>query len=743
MLVNTCLRAALLPLTLLASSMAIAADGGLPNANEAEAPIAAAVATQPTVPAVASVEQGQRPSPDDERKAATTLGEVNVRAAGIDRVKVERSLTPGGVTVLDSRTLDEQTITNMADALRYVPGVLAEQESGGDDIQLSIRGSNLNSQQFQNSGAALFQDGLSVTLADGTNHNRFLDTFTARHIIVARGANALTYGASTLGGAIDFTSRTARNSDPMQAFITAGSNGLRSGQVSVGGVSGAFDGLVMLGGKHWSGYREHSQENRTSVYANGGWQATDDLDLRLFVTHIDNRQQLPGALTRSQWQHNPRQANPTDALGNHQLNVKTDRLAAKGVWNLDADSWVDFGLAYEKQALYHPIVDVFVPVGPGPNPPLLNVFSLLVNTDQRTVSGMARFHRETGNHNLLAGINLARTSDTGGDYKNDHGRRGVQTDIVDQRSDNTTLFVVDRWKLAPDWTLIYGAQGVLTGRNDGNVVGVNTDAPVARHEQDHYTALNPRVGMLYQLNRSSEAYANVSRLYEPPTNFDLNNARNQLGKQATLAAAHGVVRELGLRGATPASAGAAHWHWDVSVYYATLHNEMLASEDPNAPGTFLAGNAKRTIHAGAEALVGASFAFSGGRIEPLVSATWNDFTFDRDPVHRNNDLPVPEHVVHGEVMYRNDGGLFAGPTFDLVGPRYADYSNSYRVEGYKLMGLRAGFKGKRWELFAELRNLFDKHYVASVAVRAQAAAGDAILQPGTPRSVYVGLRLHY
>lgn len=45
-----------------------------------------------------------------------------------------------------------------------------------------------------------------MTTADGNNHNRVVDPLTARYISVARGANALTCGASTLGGAIDFTS---------------------------------------------------------------------------------------------------------------------------------------------------------------------------------------------------------------------------------------------------------------------------------------------------------------------------------------------------------------------------------------------------------------------------------------------------------------------------------------------------------------------------------------------------------
>ena len=76
-----------------------------------------------------------------------------------------------------------------------------------------------------------------MTAADGNNHNRVLDPPSARYATVAHGANALTYGASTLGGAIDFTSPTARNSDPLSMFAQGGSHGQLNGRLT-GGFTG-------------------------------------------------------------------------------------------------------------------------------------------------------------------------------------------------------------------------------------------------------------------------------------------------------------------------------------------------------------------------------------------------------------------------------------------------------------------------------------------------------------------------
>jgi iron complex outermembrane receptor protein len=60
-----------------------------------------------------------------------------------------------------------------------------------------------------------------------------------------------------------------------------------------------------------------------------------------------------------------------------------------------------------------------------------------------------------------------------------------------------------------------------------------------------------------------------------------------------------------------------------------------------------------------------------------------------------------------------------------------------------LLGLRAGLERDRWELFAEVGNLLDRHYVGAMRVRDRAGADDALLQPGAPRSVHVGMRLRF
>src|SRR5688572_29066211 len=177
-------------------------------------------------------------TPAAAQAQAQALETIVITAERIrDQIETQRTLTPGAVSVVDGADLFRREVSNLADLLRYVPGVWAESSSGSDELFFSSRGSNLDATDYDKNGIKLMQDGLPVTTADGNNHNRVIDPLSARYAVIAHGANALTYGASTLGGAIDFTSPTARNSAPLTAYVNGGSHELLAGRLTAGGAA--------------------------------------------------------------------------------------------------------------------------------------------------------------------------------------------------------------------------------------------------------------------------------------------------------------------------------------------------------------------------------------------------------------------------------------------------------------------------------------------------------------------------
>jgi iron complex outermembrane receptor protein len=462
--------------------------------------------------------------------------------------------------------------------------------------------------------------------------------------------------------------------------------------------------------------------------------------VQVFATYVDNDIRLPGALTRAEVADDPDQASAAALSGNYGKIVKTARIAAKSTWSLGANGTLSAGLSYEGQSLFHPIVNqIFVDFdGPGPNPPV-EVFSLLVDTDHRDLGAMVRYDRRLGRHDLLVGLNYGDGTVDGGNYRNLNGRPNGISEYYETSADSVEAFVMDRWRASSRWTVVFGGQAVSAARN---VLVTNASTGAVTNPSDRYNTFNPRAGVIASLNDAGEFYGNVSRLFEAPTTFQIID--DVRGGNATLDPMTGTVGEVGWR-SRPSQSPGTRWMWDIAAYYARISDEILSMDDPNAPGNTLVTNIDKTTHAGLEALVGSSIALGGDhRLDPQVSFTLNRFHFANDAAWGDNRLPAaPTYAARGELLYRHTNGVFAGPTFDFVGERYADFANSYVVDGYGLMGVRAGVSGRRWQVFGELRNLFDKDYIATVGVQNVAGANARVLYPGAPVSAYVGTRVSF
>ncbi|NJN50520.1 MAG: TonB-dependent receptor plug domain-containing protein [Gammaproteobacteria bacterium] len=421
--------------------------------------------------------------------AGDVIEELRVEAehVAVDAAEDAAARIPGGVTVVDLNDVEERAVANLADMLRYVPGVWAASGTGADSVFFSSRGSNLDATDYDGNGVKLLQDGLPVTTADGNNHNRIVDPLAMQYATVARGANALTYGASTLGGAINFVSPTAHDQQGVELRVTGGSNGLQTARATAAReFSDTLDGLLTIEGKSWDGYREHNDQSREGVYGNLGWRVSDSVASRFFAAYVSNDQELPGSLTRAQVDADPDAANSNAVAGNYQLNVDTMRIANTTTWELGTGR-IDAGVSYESQTLFHPIVEVLVDFdGPGPLPPT-SVFSLLIDTDHDNTGAMVRYSRDAGEHALAFGINYGRSDVSGQHYRHVGGRKTAAVTAVDNEAESFELFALDRWHISDVLHVDLALQGVFAERQAESVdlASSSRTAP-----QENYRALN-------------------------------------------------------------------------------------------------------------------------------------------------------------------------------------------------------------------------------------------------------------
>lgn len=659
-----------------------------------------------------------------------TASAVAPGSLGIEADKQEIRQTPGGVSLIEIDQVTEGQVASLQDAFRFVPGVWAVSPTGSDSIFLSSRGSNLDATDYDTNGVKLLQDGLPVTAADGNNHNRFIDPLSAKYAVFARGANAMKYGASTLGGAVNFISQTAYDVSPLTLSFSGGSHGERLTRMTAAQVfNDTADALVTIENKQWDGYRDHSKHTRTGIYANGGLRLSDNVSTRFYFNKLDSDEELAGGLTRAQVREDRFQSGSSNGRddGHFQLDVDTWRIANKTTWDIDNNRRLEFGVSYEEQELLHPIVY---------SPPF---FTLMIDNRQRNLGSMVRYQHKVGDHDWLVGMNYGVTWVDGGNYNHVSGDQTDKWQVNDNDADTLELVVLDRWNFAQDWTLVAGAQAVRANRE---VRSTTLATSAIRQVEDDYNRINPRVGLIYQLNQDISLYTNLSSLYEPPTTYQLDDGTST----DALEAMQGEVFEMGTRGHLPLTEN-SEWGWDVSAYYAQLDNEILSVEDPTQLGQFLTSNADETIHAGIEALLSADITLTDDRahrLTPLVSLTWNRFRFDNDDALGDNTLPAaPKFAMRGEMLYRHKNGFYIGPTMDYVSERYADFANTYKVDSYTLFGLKSGWSNQNFKVFAEVRNLFERDYIASHSVRAVASESDAILNPGAPLSAYAGIEYRY
>src|SRR5690606_19027599 len=235
---------------------------------------------------------------------------------------------------------------------------------------------------------------------------------------------------------------------------------------------------------------------------------------------------------------------------------------------------LEAGLSIERQDLFHPIVWGAADLdGPGPEPEV-ELFSLLVDTQQRDVGAMARYSQVVGDHDLTIGFNYGRNEVEGGNYRNLRGRPNGLRERIDNQAATLEAFALDRWALGERTTLILGAQAVSAHRE---VRTIDAATSAVDHPHDRYAGLNPRIGFVRSIGGDTSVYANASRLFEPPTHYQLED--HVLGGDATLDPMRGTVIEIGTRG--DAKLGAmGRWSWDVSIYRAEIEDEILAVEDP-------------------------------------------------------------------------------------------------------------------------------------------------------------------
>jgi iron complex outermembrane receptor protein len=694
--------------------------------------------------------------PEGSSGSAQALPEVTVvgEEAGSwvnptpEKAQEELRSVPGGTNFVSAEEYRKGRSASLFDALNFQPGIYIAPtfSSGPSNNRISIRGSGLASPVYFNRGIYFLQDGIPWNEADGHAEDLgFLDLLSTQYISVYRGANALEYGSATLGGAINLVSQTGYSSPLFGVRGEAGSFGYLRGQLVEGGVEGPSDVFGSLSEFHMDGFRGHTEQNDIYLNTNVGIKVGEDVESRWYYTYMNLRIHLVGALTLEDAISDPEKPNPAYVSMDLRRFQDFHRIANQTVAKLDPDTFLETGLWWNNMWIWHPIF-VFLHGS-------TNDFGALV----RAKGSGEIFGLE---HGWVVGlIPQGQFAKQVQDFmKFGSPLDGPPLSRRDQVATNIALYGQEEIFLAHDLRVVGGLQldYALRSNESYDFKGKKS----ASSTRDFY-GVNPKLGIIYDLEPTIQFYGNLSRSFEPPMFGDLTpNAVLLPPGQALfpLSAQRASTVEAGTRGAWE------RLRWDFALYHSWIDDELLLFiPNPKFPGVTQTLNASPTHHMGLESALDVCLwqgiceepselrqpaGYWDPREDRLILRqvyNWSDFRFDHDPVYGQNSLPIiPEHFYRAELLYTHPCGFYVGPNVAAVFGHYpVDFANTLFAPPYGIMGFRIGYQSPKhgFSVFIDARNLTDEHYISTVDPLANARGRDQqVFYPGDGRAVYAGLQ---
>ena len=683
----------------------------------------------------------QELSVEGTARAAGTAraGSLTVPSVAAQRAAVES--TVGAVAFVDASSFQNRYANTVRDVLQDVPGVFV-QTRYGQELRLSIRGSGI-ARGFHVRGIELLQDGIPLNLADGSGDFYQIDPLALRSIEVFKGGNALSFGSTTLGGAVNFVTPTAYTAlSPNIVRFEAGSFNTFRESFQFSRIAGPADFLISGTLTNSDGFREHETQRTQNFNANFGYKLAPGVETRFYVGSYTTDQKLPGTLSLSDALDHPRKPAFAALTGNQSRQVQAERIANRtsfelDVGRLDIDSW-----AIHKN-LYHPIFQVIDQDGwtYGVSPHWAGTFDVGGYRNDLLV-GLRAF----------AGINDARQ------YQNVAGLRGAQTLSAVQSASNYEAYAENRFWFLEDVALMTGAKLFSSNRTYSNKGGFPPMNPAARYADVTYEGVNPKVGLLWQPLPTVQVFADATRSRDVPDFSDLAQMNTAGTTFVPLRAQRAWTYEAGTRGRLD------RWTWDVTLYRAEVRDTLInfntsAGNAAGAPSATF--NAPQTRHQGIEAALGYDLSLDltgiGDRLGVTQIWTHNDFRFVGNPLYGNNRIAgIPQDVLRSVVTYTHPSGFYLTPSVDWV-PRgaFADHLNSLRVPGYALFNVQTGIDfANGVSLFVDARNLADTRTISDISVLASAlmqdpstkaisSANPVAFYPGNGRSVFGGIRASF
>jgi len=664
----------------------------------------------------------------------SNLNEVRVTGFAGNRTKKE---TAGAIALITSKDINRGSGMSFQQALNAIPGVRMDQ-STLSEARISIRGNGVRS-SFGLRNIKVYLNDIPVTEADGTTRIEALDVNSIGRAEVIKGPASSIYGAGT-GGVINFQlQRSPYGEQSFEASALAGSYGLHRLAATYRSGGDQINSYVSYGWQEYDGYRQHSNDMRRFLSGNFQLFPSNKRIITLLLNRTTQYSQIPGSLTASQVEADPKQANASNL----------DKQAGR------YQTWTRVGLGqqYKFNDQFSNSTSVFT-YSYDLNHPL--PYAYLRNFYQ-SYGGRTSFTYEPA-FNLLptkfiVGTEFNQGLTKGTQYVNNKGQEGALTANIDYRNTLYSLFYQSETQLGSRTLLTLGLSYNSLKYDVSNYL-----IPAQSGIKDFKPQATPRIALSHDFSDALSLHASVSSGFSPPSSSEVKNVDGSINPN--LQAEKAVNYEINAKG----NLFHSRFSYDLAVFKMDMKGELIAQSVQQ--GITIYNNAGKTTHNGAELALSWQALKPDDQnaiasLRPFVALTYSDFTFKDYQVlnaanqvtatYNGNELTgVAPWVLSAGLDVETRLGLYVNLNYYYNDRMPLNDSNTDYNKSYGVAGAKVGYKRKlglsfEMNIYGGLDNIFDESYSSIISLNAAAASGGqpAYFNPSPKRNGYAGLSLKY
>jgi iron complex outermembrane recepter protein len=632
-------------------------------------------------------------------QSADTIKEVDLEEVVVRAYESNQRLRdiPAAVNYIGKNGFERFGPASVVQAVNTTPGVRMEERSPGS-YRFNIRGSSLRS-PFGVRNVKIYYNDLPFTDPGGHSYLNQLGYYNFHSLEIIKGPGSSLYGAGT-GGVLLIEGLSETEQPGILTEYATGSYQLHN---IYGSITTGTEKLVSRASyqhQESHGYRDHSALSRDVHSWTGIFQINEKRTLKTSFLYGNLFYETPGALTRTEYEANPRAARPGSGFFPGAEAAKASILQKTflaGVsYTQPLTSWLQ-----NKSALYGMFTELR-------NPSIQNYGK----SSEPHVGGRTLFKANLPVAQSLLSLDAGGEWQEGyitvGIHKNNAGRADTLRTSDEIKNRQSFIFTQASFD-HKDWTVTAGASlNFLKVRFERFV-----PASLGIQRRRFNNQLAPRAALLRKFNKIN-LYTSVSKGFSPPTTAELLPTGGAISLD--LNAEEGTNYDLGLKGNI-----LRNLYLDINAFYFRLSNTIVQRRTAGGGDYYI--NAGKTRQNGVETYLNYSLWANSPLLERSLlwlSHTWHHFEYRNFKQQSNdysgNELPgVAPHTLSTGYDFLMRKGLLGTVHYYYSDKLPLNDANSVYADAYHLLGLKLGYQ--RWirnkvrvKLFAGVDNLLDENY---------------------------------